>query len=162
MKEILTQSHLASRRRVKDSRPSRPIRNTNEKSKSCFGPPWYLTYKALYIPNQVLRISNHHTTHKFIILASFYHQFKATVSVLYNDDNSGTLRPYLGLLFSIWYASLSTSDMHQHWLIALSLAIFISLWISNEQGIDRGLELDFIHILFIMIFIYNCHHDNTC
>ena len=79
------------------------------------------------MPNQVLRISNHHTTTKFIVLVSFYHQFKATVSVSYNDENPGTQRPYLGLLFSIWYASLSTSDMHQHWHIALSVAIFISL-----------------------------------
>ena len=28
--------------------PGRPIRIPNEKSNSSFGPPWYLTYKALY------------------------------------------------------------------------------------------------------------------
>ena len=38
---------------------------------------------------------------------------------------------------------------------ALSLALFHnSLWISSEQGINRGLELDFKHILFILILIY--------
>ena len=69
------------------------------------------TYKLLYIPNQVLQIiiTIPHSSSSYLLVL-IYHQFKATIS--YNDENLGTLQPYLGLLFPIWYASLLITIPH--------------------------------------------------
>ena len=69
------------------------------------------TYKLLYIPNQVLQIiiTIPYSSSSYLLVL-IYHQFKETTS--YNDENHGTLQPYLGLLFPIWYASSLVTIPH--------------------------------------------------
>ena len=112
-------------------------------------------YKALFIPNQVLRISTTIPRSISSYLLVFTTNLKQCIIQWWKLWHSAAL-PWPSFFYLVcltiyfWYMHAS---LHQH--IAVSLALFhISLWISSEQGINRGLELDFKHILFILILIY--------